>query len=59
MSAGASKQIFLSYSTTDLVAVEHLVTLLRDEGFTVWRDRDDILSGAYRDDLAEVFGTDR
>ena len=46
-----AKQIFLSYSSRDRDGVKELARLLRAEGFSVWLDVDEIVSGHFRDDL--------
>jgi len=48
---GKAKQIFLSYSSRDRDGVKELARLLRAEGFSVWQDVNEIVSGHFRDDL--------
>jgi hypothetical protein len=54
LGANTSK-VFLSYSRRDLVAAEAVAGLLRDRGFTVLRDLDDILpTEAWRERLGQL-----
>jgi hypothetical protein len=51
--ATAPRPVFLSYAREDVLAADQLASALKEEGLSVWIDRQDIQSGSWKERVTE------